>query len=452
MQMQARQMRAGLVLVGWLACGPAMGQGAPACRNLADPATDGIWSIDSAASLPRRFQFDNLPQGGEGFSGLAGISATDIWAVGGDTTFGAAGEAGNAVVYHSDGTSWCRVNDPDLQSPEEYTTLNGVAALAADNVWAVGSRITPSPAELLSVIQHWDGTKWKTVPSPDPGYPFTVAGVLNGVSAVAADDIWAVGYYEDSSGNEFALLAHYDGKAWSAVTPPALPGNIVLLTRVFARAHDDVWAAGIQGSDGELGQTLIEHFDGTAWSVVPGDNAPGGANILNGVMALAAHDAWAVGATLRSPRGLNYVPLAEHWNGTSWKRVATPQTGVLTNVLSGVAARSGGDVWAAGYSSTGDALGNGDVTPLVEHWTGGKWVVVPAAPANVPGSVRKHKVKFPQTTIGSALTDIAVFPAGAGAVVVAAAQYNTQVAVPSAGGGTTKLAKRHPYTITTSLP
>ena len=65
--------------------------------------------------------------------------------------------------------------------------LLGVSATSASNAWAVGF-IGGSPQQTL--IQHWNGTAWKQVATPDPG---PVGNILDGVSAVSASDAWAVG-------------------------------------------------------------------------------------------------------------------------------------------------------------------------------------------------------------------------------------------------------------------
>src|SRR5436189_3074016 len=70
----------------------------------------------------------------------------------------------------------------------------GVAALAANDVWLVG--YYPSDSRLLTLVEHWDGTQWSIVPSPN-----TAAGnnYLLAVIAVGPNDVWAVGYYSDSN-------------------------------------------------------------------------------------------------------------------------------------------------------------------------------------------------------------------------------------------------------------
>jgi hypothetical protein len=91
------------------------------------------------------------------------------------------------------------------------------------------------------------------------------------------------------------------------------------LNAVAEIAPNDVWAVGSIGSGTLKVQPLVEHFNGTTWSVVPTPTAPNGST-LNGVAGVAASDVWAVGTSgsATSP------PLVEHWNGTSWSIVSTP--------------------------------------------------------------------------------------------------------------------------------
>ena len=69
-----------------------------------------------------------------------------------------------------------------------------------------------------------------------------------------------------------------------------------------------MWAVGI-GS-----QTLIVHWNGKVWKRVPSPNLPGNyLNVLFGVVATSAGNAWAVGTS-----SCNQV-LVERWNGAAWK-------------------------------------------------------------------------------------------------------------------------------------
>src|SRR5262249_59326794 len=99
-------------------------------------------------------------------------------------------------------------------------------------------------------------------------------------------------------------------------------------------------------------------------SLVPSRNAAS-ASYLEGVAAAAANDVWAVGYSY-----LNGVAstLIEHWDGTSWSIVASPSPGTQANVLNDVAVSPTGDVWAVGYRSSA-----GVTRPLIERWNGTSW-------------------------------------------------------------------------------
>jgi hypothetical protein len=68
---------------------------------------------------------------------------------------------------------------------------------------------------------------------------------------------------------------------------------------VAARSATDVWAVGTrQDRSGAIpiDRTLTEHWNGSAWSVVPSPNVGGNDNLLNGVGA-ATGDVWTVGSS-----------------------------------------------------------------------------------------------------------------------------------------------------------
>jgi hypothetical protein len=80
--------------------------------------------------------------------------------------------------------SWAVVPSPNTGSPNNH--LFGVAAVAPDDVWAVGAYGVLGVAA-RQLIEHWDGTKWRRSASPS----LTTPNELLGVSAVDTDDVWA---------------------------------------------------------------------------------------------------------------------------------------------------------------------------------------------------------------------------------------------------------------------
>ena len=77
--------------------------------------------------------------------------------------------------------------------------------------------------------------------------------------------------------------------------------------------------------------------------------------MLYGVTAISATNVWAVGYSVTSNAGATPThALIEHWDGTSWSVVPSPSVGTNSNFLKGVTRVPGtNQVWAAGYYSAG---------------------------------------------------------------------------------------------------
>jgi hypothetical protein len=246
--------------------------------------------------------------------------------------------------------------------------LSGVSAVSAGDVFAAGN----GP----SVVLHWNSKRWSSMALP----PKTGYYDLNSVSADSGADAWAVG---DGVAPKLAtkpVALHWNGTSWTRVPTPA-PGPRPMddeLYGVSADSTQDAWAVGIYGaSGGTTVNALVLHWNGTSWTQVP-SHAPANGQLF-GVDALSPTDVWAVGQYLVS--GLGWKTLVLHWNGTAWSQVASPSVGANPNdALQAVTAISATDIWAAGSYST-------HTTPtafktLALHWNGTTWTRVPTpAPA-----------------------------------------------------------------------
>src|SRR5262249_55390567 len=127
--------------------------------------------------------------------------------------------------------------------------LSGVAARSPSDAWAVGSSTNDlgqnQPRVIQPVIEHWNGSAWKIVPSPtisDPQSGSPAYATLTAIAALASNNVWAVG--ENSSTNGL-LIEHWTGTKW-VVVPVAAPtsGSISGLTGISARSASDIWAVG----------------------------------------------------------------------------------------------------------------------------------------------------------------------------------------------------------------
>src|SRR5207248_2167546 len=101
-------------------------------------------------------------------------------------------------------------------------------------------------------------------------------------------------------------------------------------------------------------QTLVLHWNGTAWSRLASPNPGAGNHNLYGVAAASASEAWAVGY-YQVGSGY-YSTLVESWNGTTWSVVPSTGFGVNSNFLYGIAALAN-EPWVAGYTVTGTSNG-----------------------------------------------------------------------------------------------
>lgn len=239
-----------------------------------------------------------------------------------------------SVVVHWDGVSWQRMTTPQ---PGRGAFLNGIAAPAQDDVWAVG-RYEVAGGRERNLVLHFDGTRWSRVPAPDAGRRYMG---LNGVDGMSSDDMWAVGW--GGRGGERGVVLHYDGESWEQV---GLPGRLarkrVDLNAVEVEGPGDVWISGRKApSRGSL--ALVLHRDGSSWDRDPLPDVRGHEWLFD--LAVIDDVAWAV--------GWHFVPeiaypFAVRWTG-AWERVATdaPRS---PGELVGVAADDAGNLWAVGES------------------------------------------------------------------------------------------------------
>jgi hypothetical protein len=264
-------------------------------------------------------------------------------------------------------TRWSIVPSPN---EEGWNWLTAVDASAGDGAWAVGW-YTPPDAQLETLALRWDGSAWTLVDTPNVG---TNGDQLYGVAAVSSSEAWAVGYAagEPDTFTSTTVVEHWTGSAWSVVSSPNPSKDPIYganqLYDVRAFAPNDAWAAGWQWAP--VGSVpLVERWDGRAWKVSPTpDDVDRELQALDGT---SSSDLWAVGHAFTFSEGNQ--SLIMHWDGSSWTVVPTP---VLTddNYLNDVVAISATDVWAVGYTIPA----NLDIQPHYLHWNGSVWSVVPS--------------------------------------------------------------------------
>jgi len=298
------------------------------------------------------------------------LSDSDAWAVGND---------GNATLAeHWNGATWKTVPTPP-PAPGYRETLEDVADLAPDDAWAVGVSFAPDDGTGSTLVEHWDGSTWSIVASPNPG---SYINQLTSMDAMSGSDIWAVGFSENGLVGS-PLIEHWDGTSWSVVPGPPVTGG---LGGVAAISADDIWAAGYQTYVTHERAVML-HWDGASWTVSATFN---GKTAAHDVAAAATDDLVSVG--IAPLPGLLW---SAHWNGSAWKPFV-PE-GSPSEQLYGVAMTADGQAWAVGYTD-GVSL-NG----VIEQWNGLGWhsVSIPVSGnsqllgvAAVPGSNAVWAVGF----------------------------------------------------------
>jgi hypothetical protein len=266
------------------------------------------------------------------------------------------------------GATWSVVAVPSGSASS--SSLLGVDALNAREAWAVGNaRHAEHPASRPFVV-HWDGTAWTVVNTP----PLGDYGGFRAVDGSAPDAVWAVGSQEGFIGERFGelpLIEKWDGNAWRIVPAPIPPNSFVNgLSGIKTFSSTDAWAVGAHSAAiAPTGRTLIEHWNGTSWVIVPSPNPGLDVNALVDVDGAAPSDVWAVGTM---GRGEGAVGLVLHWNGEAWSHVALPETdpALSTIHLEGVAALSGNAVWIVGRAWHS---GHFRDVPYFLHHDGQRW-------------------------------------------------------------------------------
>ena len=235
---------------------------------------------------------------------------------------GASGSPGSRLTGDACAGRW-RVVATGAKVP----SLNEVAAISPTNVWAVGGS-NEDAETAMPVIVHWDGKRLRSYRGFKPSGRY---GELNAISAVAPDDVWAVGVDGQFRGRP--VVMHWNGRAWKRTATPRVRGD-ARLNGIAAMSSSDVWAVGWDQNG-----ALVMHWNGRAWSLVdlPSFVGPppfvGSNTSLSAVDGSSPHDVWAVGGVGGENFGASF---SLHWDGRSWKQMTA---------LSPPCIECGDDVW-----------------------------------------------------------------------------------------------------------
>ncbi|MGH2944820.1 MAG: hypothetical protein ACRDPC_00850 [Solirubrobacteraceae bacterium] len=318
------------------------------------PGTSEAWATGKAGLLHfngRRWTRVPTPQPTDRELSLEAIYARasdDVWAVGWYRKVDESNYEQQPLIEHWDGHAWTIVPNPTVEvvDPDgDGAVLTDVVAVAADDAWAVGRHRYDD--QYTTFVQHWDGSEWTTVPGSGLA-PWNSLGPVGDrfqavVSIPYSSTRWFLGNWSDEGGSGPLIQRYRD--AWSSPFAPNSPGSLV---GAAALRWDDVWAVGGGGPDGSA---FAMHKDRASWSVVPTPAPPMGRAALRSVAGVSSTNVWAVG---QINDGTTLRALVEHWDGSSWSIAPSP---LDHGALRDIALRRSGWGWVVGDNAILQACG-----------------------------------------------------------------------------------------------
>jgi hypothetical protein len=168
-------------------------------------------------------------------------------------------------------------------------------------------------AVLLPVDAGAAPSTWSITATTNRG---SYGSLLLGVSCADATNCQAVGWSDKSSGYGQTLVESWNGSAWSVVASPNKGSVSNSLQGVSCSSPTSCVAVGSRESR-KGDSTLIESWDGTTWSIIhsPNQGTMEEEDSLNSVSCASPTSCVAVGNYLA---GTVLQTLVESWNGTTW--------------------------------------------------------------------------------------------------------------------------------------
>ena len=245
--------------------------------------------------------------------------------------------------------------------------LFSVTAARARDVWAVGTK----NEQPLAV--HWDGKAWSEVATASLA-PGTVGAEFSGVTAISSDDVWAVGWRDLPINRQHTLVEHWDGDSWQIVPSPNWSKKYnQLLSIVPVPGHtNQLWAVGWRLTHHGATRPLVLRRRGTTWSVIRSLPRVAHGLLYGGAATGAPAGLWLVGVSYRASGRAE--PLVFRRGRTGWRLVQAATLGAYSRSFNAATVIPGTTrLWAVGAGPLGG---------LVERWDGTTWARVPS-PAGV---------------------------------------------------------------------
>jgi hypothetical protein len=232
------------------------------------------------------------------------------------------------------------------------------------------------------------GTSWKIQPVPSPaGHP--LSGFF-AVSCTSARACTAVGAQTGTHGTTTPLAERWNGTGWSIQATPGLAGSMGSeFLAVSCTPATACTAGGANLDHSGTSVPLAERWNGASWRV-QATPAPAG-SIGSGFAGMSCRSVTACTAVgSYGTNGGSTVMLAESWNGTSWGIQHAPSpAGATGSEFLGVSCTAPGACTAVGavtissaaFRGSGDSGGSSVTVGLAERWNGASWraQIIPSA-------------------------------------------------------------------------
>ncbi|GGR69890.1 hypothetical protein GCM10010252_04990 [Streptomyces aureoverticillatus] len=187
---------------------------------------------------------------------------------------------------------------------------------------------------------------------------------LNGL-AVEAGGAWGVGLrWNRQTMNDDGQILYWDGSTWTDRTAGAPIGE----PHEVDGTGSGVWVVG--GAKHPATGAVALRRNGSGWTSVGLPSGLGAGARLLTVRVVAADDVWVGGYKAAEVFGGDRTPLVMHWNGTSWKVLPNP-FGTAMGQVSSLLVRDGA-LWAGGFTGRGIGGSVGD-RAAVAAWNGSAW-------------------------------------------------------------------------------
>jgi len=319
-----------------------------------------------------------------------------------------AGSCAVATVALLAGTSQAS-NAATAGSWQSYSTpissLTGLYAPTLTNAWAVGFT---QGYTTTTQYAHFTGAGWSSVSGPQIGEPSAIGGS-------SGSNVWVVGS---------TTTAHYNGSTWTTYHPYVPAGTSIDIVasdyqaQVYVAGANDVWAEiPVMIGDSAVFETLLEHFDGSAWSLASVPGVSPSTTAIGQITGSGPDDVYVEIGPVTGPTSPSQIL---HYNGTDWSTVPLPESADLDSApdlsvtgpgdalatsfvnLSGYFAQESSGTWSVTDPPSSDVFADGGQTsgtgrawvvtypeaelftgldtPTLYQWSAGSWQQIPINP------------------------------------------------------------------------